>query len=274
MRAALLCLIALSLAAFPHARAQEAAHAPFAEVEKQVRAQRGGWWGPKEPLTALFNAERERLGEEFEAELLKYVGTDVEKHYWIALLLTDPEYLHGSKPLPELSLVIADNALSLLSGKEDEESLGLTVGVSVNAAVVGEKIGRHSSAVAYKRKAETLLSKYPDLGAFFPALGEEERRLYDSIEAGAVKGSPSPDAEQGPLAKLSGGILNGKALSLPKPVYPREAEAAGASGEVKVKIVFDESGNVIWAKAVSGHKLWASGAHYADPAARRPGHGR
>lgn len=188
MKAALLCMIALSLSALPHARAQETSPAPFAEVEKQVRGQQGGWWGPKEPLTALFNAERERLGKEFEAELLKYVGTDVDKHYWVALLLTDTEYLQGSEPLPELSLVIADKALALLAGKDDEESLGLTVGVSVNAAVVGEKMGWHPSAAAYKRKAETLLAKYPDLGAFFPALGEEERKLYDSIEAGAVKG--------------------------------------------------------------------------------------
>lgn len=53
-----------------------------------------------------------------------------------------------------------------------------------------------------------------------------------------------------PFANVSGGILNGKAISLPKPVYSSEA-----SGEVTVKIVFDESGNVIWAKAVSGPQL-------------------
>ncbi|HWS98683.1 MAG TPA: energy transducer TonB [Pyrinomonadaceae bacterium] len=270
MRAALLCLIVLSHSAFPHARAQEVAPVPFAEVEKQVRAQRGGWSGPKEPLTTLFNAERVRLGKEFEAELLKYLGTDVEKHYWVALLLTDTEYLRGNEPLPELSLLVADKALSLLGGKEDEEGLGHTVAVSVNAAVVSEKIERHPAAVAYKRKAETLLSKDPDLGAFFPALGQEERRLYDTIEAGGVNGSPAPDAEQGPPAKIVGGILNGKALNLPKPVYPREAEAAGASGEVKVKIVFDESGNVIWAKAVSGHKLLLATSEEAAYKAKFP----
>ena len=37
------------------------------------------------------------------------------------------------------------------------------------------------------------------------------------------------------------------------PVYPATAREAGASGTVEVRIVFDETGNVIWAKAISGH---------------------
>jgi TonB family protein len=43
---------------------------------------------------------------------------------------------------------------------------------------------------------------------------------------------------------LAGGILNGKAVSLPKPVYPADAKAAGIEGTVYVKVVIDESGNV------------------------------
>jgi TonB family protein len=65
----------------------------------------------------------------------------------------------------------------------------------------------------------------------------------------------SRDGKPEPEAKINGGILNGKAISLPKPVYPPEAKAAIASGEVKVQIVIDESGDVIWAKAISGHEL-------------------
>jgi hypothetical protein len=34
-----------------------------------------------------------------------------------------------------------------------------------------------------------------------------------------------------------------------------EAQKAGAVGEVKVQIVFDEDGKVIWARATSGHLL-------------------
>ncbi|HEX3248321.1 MAG TPA: TonB family protein [Pyrinomonadaceae bacterium] len=58
-----------------------------------------------------------------------------------------------------------------------------------------------------------------------------------------------------PRAPISGGVLNGKAISLPKPGYPPIARAAHASGTVTVQVLIDENGNVVSAKAVSGHPL-------------------
>src|SRR6185295_9760457 len=58
-----------------------------------------------------------------------------------------------------------------------------------------------------------------------------------------------------PRAPISGGVLNGKAISLPKPAYPPIARAAHASGTVVVQVTIDENGNVIAAHAVSGHPL-------------------
>jgi TonB family protein len=66
-------------------------------------------------------------------------------------------------------------------------------------------------------------------------------------------GSPGP-------APVSGGVLNDKAVSLPKPAYPPIAKAAKASGTVNVQVVVDESGNVISASAVSGHPLLQAAA--------------
>ena len=54
---------------------------------------------------------------------------------------------------------------------------------------------------------------------------------------------------------VSGGVVNGQATSLPKPVYPAAAKIVKASGEVNVQIMIDEIGNVVSAKAVSGHPL-------------------
>lgn len=54
---------------------------------------------------------------------------------------------------------------------------------------------------------------------------------------------------------ISGGVLNGKALSLPKPAYPMEARAERAGGAVTVQVTIDEEGNVISANAASGHPL-------------------
>lgn len=54
---------------------------------------------------------------------------------------------------------------------------------------------------------------------------------------------------------ISGGLLNGKALSKPEAVYPPIAKAARAQGTVTVQVVVDEDGDVISASAVSGHPL-------------------
>jgi protein TonB len=66
---------------------------------------------------------------------------------------------------------------------------------------------------------------------------------------------PPPAAPTPPRAPISGGVLNGKALSLPHPPYPAIARAARASGTVVVQVTIDENGQVISARAVSGHPL-------------------
>lgn len=60
--------------------------------------------------------------------------------------------------------------------------------------------------------------------------------------------------------QISGGVLNGKALSLPRPAYPPAARAIRASGAVSVKVLIDEDGNVVSASAVSGHPLLQAAA--------------
>jgi TonB family protein len=66
---------------------------------------------------------------------------------------------------------------------------------------------------------------------------------------------PEPPSGSAPKKPVSGGILNGKALSLPKPEYPAEARAARVQGTVSVQVTIDEYGNVMAANAVSGHPL-------------------
>ncbi len=67
---------------------------------------------------------------------------------------------------------------------------------------------------------------------------------------------------------ISGGELNDKATSLPKPAYPAVAKAARASGEVVVQVTVDETGKVISANAVSGHPLLRQAAIQAAYQAR------
>jgi len=68
-------------------------------------------------------------------------------------------------------------------------------------------------------------------------------------------GGPEPPPAAGPrpiLKPISGGVLNGTALSLPQPIYPEAAKRMRTSGLVTVEVVLDETGKVVSATATSG----------------------
>lgn len=80
---------------------------------------------------------------------------------------------------------------------------------------------------------------------------------------------PPPPPVKKPVPKqISGGVLNGKATSLPKPPYPPAARAVRASGAVSVQVLINESGSVVSASAVSGHPLLRAAAVQAARGAR------
>ena len=81
--------------------------------------------------------------------------------------------------------------------------------------------------------------------------------------------APPPPKAKPPVPKtISGGVLNGKAVSLPKPAYPPAARAVRAGGSVSVQVLISESGSVISASAVSGHPLLRAAAEGAARGAR------
>ena len=77
---------------------------------------------------------------------------------------------------------------------------------------------------------------------------DEAKALEDQIE-GKILRTKRPPA-------LDGGVLNGKALKLPKPPYPAEARRNRVSGVVVVRVTISEDGRVIHACAESGHRLF------------------
>ncbi len=83
-----------------------------------------------------------------------------------------------------------------------------------------------------------------------------------------IEEPPPPPAPTPPRAPISGGVLNGKAISLPKPAYPPIARQAHASGTVVVQVTIDENGSVVSAHAVSGHPLLQAVAVAAARGAR------
>jgi TonB family protein len=54
---------------------------------------------------------------------------------------------------------------------------------------------------------------------------------------------------------ISFGVLNSRGINIPKPPYPALAKSAGLSGQVMAVVVIDETGQVIWARVISGHPL-------------------
>lgn len=68
---------------------------------------------------------------------------------------------------------------------------------------------------------------------------------------------------QSPSPTPNVGVVNGKAIKLVKPDYPRAAAAIRASGIVPVQVTIGEDGNVISASAVGGHPLLKAAAEAA-----------
>jgi TonB family protein len=77
----------------------------------------------------------------------------------------------------------------------------------------------------------------------------------DDRAAAATVTPPPIKAIPPPTRVKSEGVINGKAIYLPKPPYPAPAQMVGAQGEVSVQVTVDETGKVISSKALTGHPM-------------------
>lgn len=79
--------------------------------------------------------------------------------------------------------------------------------------------------------------------------GNAETNMRVVLESEPPAPAPAPRMI---LKPVSGGVLNGSAISLPAPFYPDAARRMAMSGTVIVEVVIDEQGKVISARATSG----------------------
>lgn len=103
----------------------------------------------------------------------------------------------------------------------------------------------------------TIRNKIDPTPTPLPTLGDVPTPMRTATPSPTVEmpsGSPTANSVAVP-GTISGGVLNGKATSLPKPAYPPAARAVRATGSVSVQVLVDEKGNVVTATAVSGHPL-------------------
>ncbi len=112
-------------------------------------------------------------------------------------------------------------------------------------------------------RAAQVVTPYPANAPVSPNVAEAlpmKPAANDSAETRPDEANRPPGTDEHVRAPISGGVLNGKAISLPVPEYPAIAKQAKASGAVAVQVVIDENGSVISARAVSGHPLLQAAA--------------
>lgn len=229
-----LLITLLSLTAFSQER-------PFARFTEAVETERAGFSGNKEKLSTVFDIERARIGQNFESELLKYLGSDPEKHYWIALFLTSHSYLHGSPPMPDLALDIFDKGLKLTKNAKDDKNIGLRYKLSIAAAVLAQKIGQNVIALEYRSLGGRIIASGFDTSIYEPALNNYDRCIYKNI--GGYVEYCKPGAEDPPPPKM---IAKGHVAT------PNGGDPGDYRERVKVRVETDEQGNVLKATPIEG----------------------
>jgi len=106
------------------------------------------------------------------------------------------------------------------------------------------------------------------LGTVQPLAGDVAAAIVNTNKLEVPVDSEQPPAPRTILKPMSGGVLNGKALNLPTPIYPERARLMRTSGKVEVEVVIDENGKVISAQVTSGPTLLREAAVQAASRAR------
>ncbi|HSE31294.1 MAG TPA: TonB family protein [Pyrinomonadaceae bacterium] len=136
------------------------------------------------------------------------------------------------------------------------ESLNILIKISISADKTNQRNAALSRSLSVFEKHKDKMDR-PSLFRYRCILSEgkqnpEASALKNRIEVLLDWHDPTP-------APSSVGVLNGRAVTLMKPEYPREARAARVSGTVVVEIEIDECGNVSKVRMLSGPSmLWSA----------------
>ncbi|HEX8287836.1 MAG TPA: energy transducer TonB [Pyrinomonadaceae bacterium] len=220
---------------------------PFEDFDKALKTERGGYSGNKENLARIFNQERNHLSDNFETELWKYLGDDIEKYYWLNLFVESESYLHGNKPLPELAFKIRQKGLELIEKKNDKKSLGRKVTLNRKQAIYYHNIEKRDLAISSRTIAENILKENNEISAYVGGMSRLDKCIYSNLESDT---SFCEKESQKPFETIvSSGYVNGLAVELPQPANPQNLK-----GEVHIKVLIGENGEIISAEAVKGNK--------------------
>jgi hypothetical protein len=248
---------------------QQASQA-FASVDAAFQKARLQWTQASAP----FQAVRRDMGPDFEPELWRYLGNDVDKQDRIASFLVYPGYLHGSLPMPNLARQINLKTLSLLAGKPDRSSRILFVTASVDAAVESGELEYTAEAERHKMDVQKMLAAERFLVAGLPAMTDYENCVYDlignpKIPSPASTCLPNKTPDDPRITTVDMGQIEGdRVISRPEPRWPPGTKSGLPTSTIMVRILIDETGKAEAAEAWSG----SSALREAAVAAARKAH--
>ncbi len=151
-------------------------------------------------------------------------------------------------------------------------SLILIISGHIQAQEKYRRLGDFRGAVEAYKQAIGIKSDYPEaifsLGVAYLELKDQDAAMEQHKRLAAIDEERADKLYNLIKNKISLRVLNGKAISLPKPLYPAQARAAHASGVVIVWVQIDETGKVVSASTVTGHILLRSAAIEAAKLAR------
>ncbi|MBV9957815.1 MAG: energy transducer TonB [Acidobacteria bacterium] len=218
----------------------------------------------------LYNADGSLLSKEIYTYEYDFVGN------WTKMT-TSVAVIEGGK----LNFEPTEVTYRTISYYLDENLAKMVQPAAPNAATpaVAKPVTENASAPANTQKTAAVIPPSTDLSALNKSAANAGPVGSASVPGGssnasnnnvvALEAEPPAKPAPKPLMKpVSGGVLNGKAVSLPAPDYPEAAKRMRASGVVSVDVVIDVSGKVISAKASNGNPILQQAATQAALRAR------
>lgn len=197
-----------------------------------------------------------RVDESYNADALaaveQYAGAETDP----AMLLLAHSYAGQMMLATNSPEAAADEFRKVLDAEPDDLDALLGEAVSlVNSAYTTGDPAKLGQGLDYLRR---FVEKAPERHRV--RASAVQALEYLKSDSSPLAGKEPDDQQAGPARTIEGGIITGRAISKPAPPYPAIAKAARARGSVAVHVVVDERGDVVSARATSGHPLLRAAA--------------